>query len=470
MSRWSIEKTFTFSYDAGGTTECVSIPVTIPSIAPVTELGGRMIAINRLPPYIQEDLLEQLHNFVELETRQFHDEQADESLTQLTEENVEDIASEWTKRYTQYHGDYARTMAVTNEDVFAEVYHNLIHSPALETLLTLEHTYAVTVGDLIRQRDKALKLIEERQAEEMNHAVQSLGHGFNDREVNQLAARHFENQQLAESKWESEISALKDTQKREYKDFVMNVQEHTQSTTGPAFMQRIRAPSDLAEDERTTHNTTRLEESFTIHLGAQLKTTHNIRLLCADILDLCRHKPNKVGGIIVPQPQRLQTAMSLYSNSLSGLILLVDNRLSSYTGIKRDFARVCEESTEFHFPDLESQFEAIREDALRANDWRASQKTEQNLECVSSNSTLSSASSNSETQEMTIPWCLKRAELVFKCVKGFMIESTSWGGTETSTLQFLVPKEISDEAFVSFSQMLPQVFRVSNPLRLKVTS
>lgn len=40
-------------------------------------------------------------------------------------------------------------------------------------------------------------------------------------------------------------------------------------------------------------------------------------------------------GIVVPQPQRLQTAISLYSNNLSGLVLLVDNRINSYTGIKR---------------------------------------------------------------------------------------------------------------------------------------
>ncbi|GBO41722.1 Protein C12orf4 [Araneus ventricosus] len=62
---------------------------------------------------------------------------------------------------------------------------------------------------------------------------------------------------------------------------------------------------------------------------------HNLRLLSADVLDLCRHKLNKVGGIVVPQPQRLQTAISLYSNNLSGLVLLVDNRINAYTGIKR---------------------------------------------------------------------------------------------------------------------------------------
>lgn len=32
----------------------------------------------------------------------------------------------------------------------------------------------------------------------------------------------------------------------------------------------------------------RLEESFTIHLGSQLKQTHNIRIVAMDLLDLCR--------------------------------------------------------------------------------------------------------------------------------------------------------------------------------------
>ena len=39
--------------------------------------------------------------------------------------------------------------------------------------------------------------------------------------------------------------------------------------------------------------------------------------------------------MMVAQPQRLQTAMSLYSNNLSGIILLVDDRFHSYTGIQK---------------------------------------------------------------------------------------------------------------------------------------
>lgn len=41
---------------------------------------------------------------------------------------------------------------------------------------------------------------------------------------------------------------------------------------------------------------------------------------------------------------------------------------------------------------------------------------------------------------MTINWCEKRAELVFKCVKGFMIEMASWGGSELKNLQFMLPE------------------------------
>ena len=41
---------------------------------------------------------------------------------------------------------------------------------------------------------------------------------------------------------------------------------------------------------------------------------------------------------------------------------------------------------------------------------------------------------------MTIPWCMKRAELIFKCVKGFMMELAMYSGQQSRTIQFLVPK------------------------------
>ncbi|KAM7293221.1 putative POGO family transposable element [Ixodes scapularis] len=42
----------------------------------------------------------------------------------------------------------------------------------------------------------------------------------------------------------------------------------------------------------------RPSESFTIHLGSQLKVMHNLRLLSANVLDLCRHTTYGMGTTI----------------------------------------------------------------------------------------------------------------------------------------------------------------------------
>lgn len=55
---------------------------------------------------------------------------------------------------------------------------------------------------------------------------------------------------------------------------------------------------------------------------------------------------------------------------------------------------------------------------------------------------------------MTVAWCTKRAELVFKCVKGFMIEMASWGGAELKNLQFLVPKVILGQRYIKKKKKL----------------
>lgn len=53
--------------------------------------------------------------------------------------------------------------------------------------------------------------------------------------------------------------------------------------------------------------------------------------------------------------KRLATAMSLYSDSLSGVVLTVDNRLSSYTGIKKQFASLCEKVSYSEQPSVVEQ-------------------------------------------------------------------------------------------------------------------
>jgi len=115
-----------------------------------------------------------------------------------------------------------------------------------------------------------------------------------------------------------------------------------------------------------------------------------------------------------PTPQRLQTALGLYSNDLCGLVLLSDNHLGSYSGITKgafqsliehstdvsfhrlfffllygidetftqisqikrekciivELCSICQLTTEFHFPPIDEQLEKIRDDVKDAVAWR----------------------------------------------------------------------------------------------------
>ena len=69
--------------------------------------------------------------------------------------------------------------------------------------------------------------------------------------------------------------------------------------------------------------------------GSQLKTMHNIRIIRDNPLSFCRHKQRGVAengaGL---NPERLQTSMSLYSDKLSAIVMMVDGRVNSSVGLK----------------------------------------------------------------------------------------------------------------------------------------
>ncbi|KAM9352482.1 ferry endosomal RAB5 effector complex subunit 3 isoform 2-T2 [Symphorus nematophorus] len=331
----------------------------------------------------------------------------------------------------------------------------------------------------------------------MDKVMHELGNTLNDQDVNAVASQHFDAQQVLENKWASELKQVTGIQKQEYQEWVIKLHQDLQkSNNSSKINEEIKVqPSQLSEladsGARMFEEQPQLEESFTIHLGAQLKTMHNLRLVRADVLDFCKHRRHGSGGAKL---RRLQTALSLYSSSLCGLVLLVDNRVNSYSGIKRgqlmnggdDKSKNVERNPsnilpgEFYISrhsnlsEVHVVFHLCVDDNVRSGNITARDPAIMGLRnilkvCCThdiTTVTIPLLLVHDMSEEMTIPWCLKRAELVFKCVKGFMMEMASWDGGISRTVQFLVPKSISEEMFYQLSNMLPQIFRVSSTLTL----
>ena len=66
------------------------------------------------------------------------------------------------------------------------------------------------------------------------------------------------------------------------------------------------------------------------------------------------------------------------------------------------------------------------------------------------------------TDEMDSRWCLRRAELVLKCLKGFVMENSTGPSAVSKDIQFLVPKGTSEDLFEEYSKLFAQIFRVSS--------
>lgn len=131
------------------------------------------------------------------------------------------------------------------------------------------------------QMDEEISLMTNSHQTEIEDKIQQLDVSTTTEHINKLLSQQQSLQNYVWKKWESETEAIKGHQKNEYIDWITTQVAKTINST------QVSTPI-LDRSPMLTAHTPSKEESFTIHLGSQLKHMHNIRILCADINDICR--------------------------------------------------------------------------------------------------------------------------------------------------------------------------------------
>ena len=74
--------------------------------------------------------------------------------------------------------------------------------------------------------------------------------------------------------------------------------------------------------------------------GAQQKSSHNLRLLCVGVLSFFSESADGKGSVSTRRmnPCRIETAMSLYTNDLTAIVLMTEREINTITGIKEGIA------------------------------------------------------------------------------------------------------------------------------------
>lgn len=383
-----------------------------------------------------------------------------------------------------------------SQSIQAKDYHKLMHSNLMPIILEREKEYAVQLNKLAAAAASSdptagldrIEKLKREQKSKFQHFIKKL-YQYNEENNGNSSGGSSLEALLASLNTDLSTDLL------DLDDLDYIKADRAQASTASKQTQHVKHLSNL-------NSFTRLEESYTIQLGAQLKTTHNLRLIRSNIYDFCSDRFTPQHEI---EPQAIQTALSLYSNKLCALLILLDSKESRADD---ELNNICDRNgCDFHFDSISEQKKLAfnhKQPLLNVGDFFVTKHS--NLSQVhvifhlqsydpkqEKQSDLSSRHpvilglrnvlktcvlndiqtltfplllTHEMSEEMTISWVMKRAELVLKCIKGFMIEFVNWGAQESRTLQFVVPQGLMDETFDSLRTLIPTIFRESRTVNL----
>ncbi|KRX20513.1 Uncharacterized protein C12orf4 [Trichinella nelsoni] len=398
-------------------------------------------------------------------------------------------------------------MRMDNDKDFHQQFQHLAShdQTALYSLLSMEMQFTTEIHNLLSLRDSEKNLLKQTCSAKSDDEISSAT------EVALLSA--------IEENYNSQLDALRSVQVRQFRKLVDALYERHCNTdvhiTRKAESMDMPFPESLLQSTNV-HLHTVLDEGFTIFLGNQLKTMHNLRLLNFNPV-YSQVALKSIDDVST----KLQSALFLYGNHLHGLIHLVKEDADYHSLRKTDLFKACERSPELHFSNLISQLEKIKALLKTTPRSKRVEKTADNKHdaeftvgdvYITRHSNLGAAQiifhlvSDESLSQMdltsrhgcmdglrniirvchefgittiSVPlllvteispelhnesWCLRRAEMVFKSVKGFMIEFAKYASTPQYTIQFYLPENIDTSVFHHCSDMIPAIFQTTGPL------
>uniref|UniRef100_A0A0M3HZH1 Macro domain-containing protein n=2 Tax=Ascaris TaxID=6251 RepID=A0A0M3HZH1_ASCLU len=522
--------THTARYKSVEQTATLDVEIPLSENLTIEELLAHIIVTNKIIPPFRKEFEQALRKFIDEETRKYENEIGDGYIEELLRDDTLIDPSDWARVFSPVKDETSGSGSVPFSDCFQFIMRNSTHE-RIEMIISLERKMAEKMNALVRARDFELERMMRECEEAVKDAVSDEGAPV-PANAHQLSRLNEKLRQISNN-YACQISALADRQRREYRNVIRSLYERDE--VPPEALNEI--PSGVTHTFRKSNSayaslnaaktspTDRLEESFTIYLGAQLKTMHNARLMaCHRLTDLCR--PSDIFEPGALDTRRLHMNLSLYRRGLNGLVLLVNRDPYFHIHNRTEFARVCEQSTELHFDSLQHQLDevcsALRdvckdaasgiegigvrdESSLKVGDVYVTRHsnlatfqvvfhlvTDDALEtddissrhpCINGIRNVIRLSSKcgittfsiplllveNTTERMTVAWCLKRAELVFKCVKGFMMEacggsSTAGGGPPVAAthynVNFVLPDALAESVYSQIVEMFPTIFHL----------
>ncbi|KAI7907621.1 uncharacterized protein BX663DRAFT_547320 [Cokeromyces recurvatus] len=197
----------------------------------IKELVQHLIQTHAIPPYLTISIYSTILS-------------AMNESCQKDQLNIHSTLSKHELRHLFVDAYQSNTLQYNNkpeDDIFPRAFHTLVHCPVtsiFDTLLELEQNYAIAIQELQTASDHELVAIQARQAQEIESVSMSSlesnipGTNLSNQNSNMttLFTRQVEEMEVFQATWQSEIMQTQQTQRQEYRDFVIELYRAYQST------------------------------------------------------------------------------------------------------------------------------------------------------------------------------------------------------------------------------------------------
>lgn len=133
---------------------------------------------------------------------------------------VKDIIRETERHYKEELIQFADRVGPTDEDIFAQSFHRLVHSSSLEEILKKERAYSKIIANMTKEMDKEVETLNNSQQEEMESKINQLDITTTPEDINNLLAQQYSTQSYVRKRYESELEAKIGHQKNEYRHWI----------------------------------------------------------------------------------------------------------------------------------------------------------------------------------------------------------------------------------------------------------
>lgn len=229
------------------------------------------------------DLEQHLKRFIDTQNQTYYDD-CDEALLENARNGTIDIEAlirNYEKLNKEEIADPSDIVGPNDDDIFAQSFHTLVHSSSLPAILVKEKTYADVVADLSRRMNEEMETLNGDQQTEMDQHIELLDKFTTMDDINVLLGQHHLRRDMVQNQQQTQLDAMRGGQKNEYRNWITNQVERN-FINNESLHTAMGSRSSIFSVPNSA-----MEESFTIHLGSQLKHMHNIRILSADVADLC---------------------------------------------------------------------------------------------------------------------------------------------------------------------------------------